>query len=360
MPSTATVRAAAEAAVQRAQISIDDAAIDTVIRGIDQKTFEQTRTHHGMAVPLRFDTPEEHINFMSSMAMLNALSGYRTAFHEATGKGASDNMRRLALGLFLTPHAGADGPSPLSAAGMAVLRPGQLAEILGVSLHVEQAHPTLPAVTVGTVGGPLHEALDSLAAMCRATGKYLLDQKYASLGAYVASAISAAAAASADPIAELLTRLVALPGFADQSSTADEPVYIYKKAFLLIHTLITNAERIELPELCELARARDTLLAALPLFVDNVIPTLLVHWGVICNVPEKREITRDEGYRLRAAALVAGEKIVARARALAAQHTELAFLGHIIEAELDAYLWTAAKEPELRSIPRFAEKSTMY
>ena len=366
MPSIATVRAHAAAATENAGIRIDNDAILRVVERISKDQYEKTHLQHGMAVPLRFSSPEEHLNFVCVMAMLNACSGYRSAFHESTGKGAADNMRRLALGLFLTPHVGADGPPPLSAAGLKALGPGQFAEILGVSLHTEAPHPTLPGVIVGTVGGPLHEALDALASMCRETGEFLVSRGYGNLGSYVNDAITAASA-SDDAIGTLLSALAHVPGFADAAAVDGQEVYIFKKALLLIHTLISSAERIQLPALSELAHKScdASLLSSLPLFVDNVIPTLLIHWGVIQGVPQSalsnsREISTNDGYRIRAAALTAGAQIVQRARGLAAAHTEWSFLASATESELDAYIWSVAKEPELRSIRRIAEKSVMY
>ena len=357
-PTAASVRAAAADAAAAAHIAVDTPAIDRVLRGIDAQAFARLRTNHGGSVPLRFESPDEHLNFVCVMVLLNACSGYRDAFHAATGRGAADNMRRLALGLFLTHN---DGPSPLSAAGLERLRAPLLAEVLGVSLHTEAPHPVLPGVTVGTRGGPLADALDALAEMCRTTGAFLMSRGCADLGTYVARAVEAALADSAAPLDVLLGALAEVPGFADARTVDGRQVYIYKKAFLLIHTLLTS-DRIGHPALAALAaRSRADIVPQLPLFVDNVIPTLLIHWGVLTNVdvPPGHELSHDAGYRIRAAALAAGSQIAARAHALASEPS-LPFLAHVTEAELDAYLWSIAKEPALRALPRLAEKSTMY
>lgn len=359
-PTTAAVRAAAADAAAAAHIAVDTPAIDRVLREIDPDTFARLRTSHGGGVPLRFESPDEHLNFVCVMALLNACSGYRDAFHAATGRGAADNMRRLALGLFLTRDD--DGPAPLSAAGLAHLRAPLLAEVLGVSLHTETPHPTLPGIIVGSRGGPLADALDALAAMCRTTGAFLTSRGCADLGAYVAQAVAAALEDRAAPLDVLLGALAEVPGFADARTVDGRQVYIYKKAFLLIHTLLTS-DRIGHPALAALAaRSRADIVPQLPLFVDNVIPTLLIHWGVLTNVdvpPPGHELSHDAGYRIRAAALAAGSQIAARAHALASE-PPLAFLAHVTEAELDAYFWSIAKEPALRALPRLAEKSTMY
>lgn len=153
---------------------------------------------------------------------------------------------------------------------------------------------------------------------------------------------------------------------------------------------------------------------SLPMFVDNVIPTMLVHLGIIdlseCHVKALKEwgkevviakaersqqqkaqgeaegegestkrktevvkgpeLTKDEAYIIRAAALDAGEKIKRRAIHLAssslssssgeADKLDLAWLNQMNEVDIDGYLWSVAKDDkELRKVPRLVERSTV-
>ena len=96
------------------------------------------------------------------------------------------------------------------------------------------------------------------------------------------------------------------------------------------------------------------------MFVDNVIPTMLHHYGILKTDEASSDalrawtaseegvvLSKDDAYRIRAAALAAGARIVERATT------------GMTEVELDGYLWSVAKDPELRKIPRISEQDTM-
>lgn len=122
------------------------------------------------------------------------------------------------------------------------------------------------------------------------------------------------------------------------------------------------------------------------MFVDNVLPTMCVHlglldlsqcseealvqWGQTSTVQKNNKhvgviqgpiLTISQAYIVRAAALDAGVKVVQRARDLAVQQPErFAWLHNFNEVDLDGYLWSVAKDdPELRSVPRMVEKGTI-
>lgn len=149
----------------------------------------------------------------------------------------------------------------------------------------------------------------------------------------------------------------------------------------------------------------------LPIFSDNVIPSMLVHLGIIdlttstpslglagifpnaqkpeslaallgpAPVPEspdnpenatvkpKLKLTPEEGpeltveqaYILRAAAIDACELIVEKAHQLAAEAGDRAWYQEITLPELDAWLWAGGKDRiDYRKLERFALKGTTY
>lgn len=147
-----------------------------------------------------------------------------------------------------------------------------------------------------------------------------------------------------------LTQLVRVPGMDDAAEIDGQPVYLYKKAFFLIHALRTRvlgplADASEVGKQLA-AHWKDTRLP-LPMFVDNVLPTLLLHYGVLdptgsiiealhgwkSETSDEKggvQLGKDDAYRLRAATLAAGAELVARAHT----KTEVPHLATLTEAEL--------------------------
>lgn len=145
----------------------------------------------------------------------------------------------------------------------------------------------------------------------------------------------------------------------------------------------------------------------LPIFSDNVIPSMLVHLGVIDLSPatleselssifpdaNKKEnldtllalpppsptnkaksipkngplLKAEQAFTLRAAAIDACEEIVEVARHLkdeeltGADGQDLSWLKTITLPELDAWLWSVAKDrADYRALPRFEQRGTSY
>ncbi|CDS01902.1 hypothetical protein, partial [Sporisorium scitamineum] len=80
----------------------DIPSIDAFLLSLDHATFSRLCTQHGLSFPLRFPTPTAEINFLSILALLNAFSAYRGAFHRATGMGAYQNVVRLLMGMYIS------------------------------------------------------------------------------------------------------------------------------------------------------------------------------------------------------------------------------------------------------------------
>lgn len=371
------VRAVCAVVAHDAGIRIDDEGIRAFLQSLTQDEFERLKTQHGLRFPLAFGSIEDEVNFVAVLALLNAFSGYRIDFHKATGHGAYDNVRRMVLGLYLS----ADGDAAsLSAEGLAHVTPAMLAQLLGVPTHTEAPHPTLPMVTVGTQGGPLKEPLELAASMCRDTGAFLQQRHMPSLGAYVLQACEAATATD-DADAAFLAAITQVPAFDDTFVDRDRHLHLWKKAYFLLHTLRGFLERPALPP--ALAHLRTYYEAhtpaPLPMFVDNVVPTMLATFRILSFVdcpepalrhwqPEPQEghlqgpcLSRDAAYRVRAAALAAGAQIVEVAHDMARASPDKAWLAAMTEEQLDAYLWSRAKDPAFRCVPRLCERGTkMY
>lgn len=173
-------------------------------------------------------------------------------------------------------------------------------------------------------------------------------------------------------------------------------VYCFKKALLTLHAVALRFGKSESSAM-PIPRTEH-----LPIFSDNVIPSLLVHLGVIDltnadpalglpqlfpdaqdparlqallaaaepvdpavkkikEVPKEGPLlTVEQAYVLRAAAIDACELIVDAAKELDAGE-ELAWLKGITLPELDAWIWAVAKDrPDYRKLERFALRNTAY
>lgn len=132
----------------------------------------------------------------------------------------------------------------------------------------------------------------------------------------------------------------------------------------------------------------------LPVFSDNVVPSILVHLGIIDlssatleldrlfsdidaeallqpaapakettkSVPREGPVlTLEQSYALRAAAIYACEVIVSTARGLAIADQDLLWVNSITLPELDGWLWAGAKDRvDYRRLGRFSLTNTEF
>jgi len=169
----------------------------------------------------------------------------------------------------------------------------------------------------------------------------------------------------------------------------DQPVYCFKKALFLIH-IISARFGSKTPAPFPIPRT-DTL----PVFTDNVIPSMLIHLGVLdlSNASSgldkfftdaqgkvdallvasaspstgKPVVTREtpkdgphlraaQAYILRAAAIDACEMIVQKSRSLVDGNFK-----EMTTPQLDMWLWGVAKDREdYRVLERFVERNTVF
>jgi hypothetical protein len=151
-------------------------------------SFKRVSAYHGLAFPLKFPSVLSELNFLSVLSLLNFASGYRTQLHAKTRRGAWDNIRLLMISLFLTSSTGDEGDL-LSAYGMQQIQEPMVADLMGVSVHVEKSHESIPGVIVGELGGPMHELVKLITMTMNETGSVLVKSGYPDLGSFVLEAL---------------------------------------------------------------------------------------------------------------------------------------------------------------------------
>ncbi|KAF5386025.1 hypothetical protein D9615_002406 [Tricholomella constricta] len=190
-------------------------------------SYKRVSASHGLALPLNFSSPLDELNLLSILSLLNFASGYRVQLHAEVGRGAWDSIRAFVFSLYLSSST--DGDDLLSAKGLAAIDATKVAELLGVNVHVERPHATIPGLIIGELGGPMHELVNLITGALNETGKILVTLGYPNLGAFVAEALKEGAKAKSDADATrdinvILERLVrAIPAFQDMAEVDGQP-----------------------------------------------------------------------------------------------------------------------------------------
>ena len=163
----------------------------------------------------------------------------------------------------------------------------------------------------------------------------------------------------------------AIPGFHDTALVDGEPVYVLKKIQLLAMDLHFRFSKSN-PELFHFYDIEE-----IPIFSDNVVPTVLNHLkiipllvtkdstprqiGIIEGLQEDlrtgRETTTERSYIFRAAAVDACEIIVQIAREMPNAKD---FIRNMTAQQIDAYLGKIAKQGSTRDVIRFCDPNTVY
>jgi hypothetical protein len=167
---------------------INDAAISTFLTTMDPLEWSQelTSSQGGIRLPLRFSSPIEELNFISTLSLLNCLSGHRAAFHRLTSRGAYSTLLSLLLSSYLSPLP----TTPLTTSGMCASSPASLASLAQIMTHTEKDHPTMgPIVKIGEKDEEAWEILESWTKVLKETGTILKVLKYESLGEWVAETL---------------------------------------------------------------------------------------------------------------------------------------------------------------------------
>ncbi|BGO95574.1 hypothetical protein NBRC10512_007831 [Rhodotorula toruloides] len=349
-------------------ITIEPAKIDEYIQSVPQEDWERESgpEKHGVRLPLVFDSVEEELDVLGTLGLLNFLSGHRHALHRLTGRGAFSTIQMLVLSAYISSSDNPDS-SILTAHGMRQATVAQLADLARIETHVEKAHPTLGnAVKVGEKDDEAFEILGLLAGVLNKTGEMLERLGKRSMGAWLLEKLVEAEGGGAKLVHDLASTF---PAFRDVHLVDSQPVFILKKALWLV-TVISLAFRTR--ELSDVPfKVPD--ISSFPVFADNVLPTLLVHHGILdlsassdpalrslsLSTPSSLTLSSASATRLRAASIVACSAIVSRAHELATQLGK-EWLASWTEQELDGWLWSEGKRADLREVERIAEKGTVY
>ncbi|KAG8213761.1 hypothetical protein J3R82DRAFT_10470 [Butyriboletus roseoflavus] len=369
------------------------------------QTFRRVSNNHGLHFPLKFPSILSELNFLSVLCLLNFASGYRVPLHEQTGRGAWDNIRALVFGMYLSSATGQG--DLLTAKGMRTITPQQIAELMSVKIYVERSHETLPGVTVGELGGHVYDLVKLISTTLNETGEILERSGMPDFGSFVLRSLTSKRSGGSDvTVDDILKDLAcAFPAFRDMAVVDGRPVYCFKKALFFIHALTLRFGSSSPPPFS----LPDT--AKVPVFTDNVLPSLLIHLGVLdlsgakdaalrsifpdaandtqvntlLAVPKDTPgigtavvpgimprttlpkdgpvVTSDQAYILRAAAVDACEKIVEHAHRL--DETSLSdgqkWIKDIKLPELDVWLWAVAKDrSDYRELGRFVLRDTVF
>ncbi|KAF9222615.1 hypothetical protein BS17DRAFT_783141 [Gyrodon lividus] len=368
-------------------------------------TFKRVSSHHGLKFPLKFPSVLSELNLLCVLSLLNFASGYRVPLHEQTGRGAWDNMRALAFGLYLSSATGQG--DLLSAKGMKSVTSHQVAELLSVKIHVERPHEKLRGVTVGELGGHIYELVKLISTTLKQTGEVLEQSGVPDLGTFVLRSLNSKRPGGGNAsVDDILSDLVtAFPAFQDMAVVNEIPVYCFKKALFLIHAVTLRFGSSSTPPF----PLPDTTRA--PVFTDNVLPSMLAHLGVLDlskakdvalrgifpdaandakinallavpdNTPgigsavapgthpkttppkEGPVLTSEQAYILRAAAVDACEKIIGYVRSLddGSLSNDQKWVRDITLPQLDTWLWAVAKDrPDYRELERFVLRDTVF
>ncbi|KII92230.1 hypothetical protein PLICRDRAFT_465749, partial [Plicaturopsis crispa FD-325 SS-3] len=280
-------------------------------------------------LPLNFSSPLAELNVLSLIALLEGVAQGHNLERD-TGRSAHDHARALVFSLYISSH-GDDGDL-LSTEGLCTLTAQTVASLLGLSLHIERPHESIPGVVVGELGGPAHDFATRIAGVVNETGNVLKGGGYPHLGAFVVESLKKGRAAPENDVGVVLNQLAgAIPAFRDMALVDGQPIYCFQSALALLHTL---HERFPPPSSPFPIPDMDAVTA--PVFPP---PALLVQLGVIdvSNAshglsglfpsPEdatdkdgphagEPELTTEQAYIMRAAAVDACNILVDAARTL--------------------------------------------
>ncbi|KAF6760036.1 hypothetical protein DFP72DRAFT_1003964 [Ephemerocybe angulata] len=240
-----SIRESSQKLCQASQISIRNESIERLLlSNAFKSTYDRLTTLPGVALPLNFASPLDELNLLSILALLSFGSSYDAPVREQTGHGAFNAIRALVFSMYITstPSEG----DHLSAEGMKAMSSSKVAELMGVNMHVEKPHDTIPGVVLGSLEGPVFDFVQLVTGVLHETGAVLLDAGYPNLGFLVVEALKEGekAKSSAHPDADIdivIERLArALPAFRDMTIVDGDPVYIFSKAIYLLNVIHTR------------------------------------------------------------------------------------------------------------------------
>lgn len=191
----ATVKQASQNAASRAGLTVDEAAIEGLLKEFNSSSPppRASAKDYALALPLRWDSVGAEVNFLSLLSLISILSPAQIYLDQLPSSPTPASLaRHLLLGLYLSapPTNHATAPSSLSSGHLAALGDGEVAEILGLKIHQEKKLDHIPVATLAERGGPGSEVVDRLRSALNYTGDQLVKSRYVDLGAVVMETLS--------------------------------------------------------------------------------------------------------------------------------------------------------------------------
>ncbi|KAJ3539263.1 hypothetical protein NMY22_g4810 [Coprinellus aureogranulatus] len=362
---------------QKVNVTINKGAVERLISSDVFKSLDVVTALPGVALPLNYASVLDELNVLSILAVLNFGSSYDAPLREKTGHGASNAIRALIFSMYITSTSSES--DYLSAQGLKSISTATVAEMIGVDLHIEKAHPSLHGVTVGELGGPLYEYVKRVSETLNQTGQVLLDSGYPNLGFLVLEALRGgversglSTTARTEAVVDKLVR--ALPIFQDMAVVDGEPVYIFSKAIFLLDVISTRFGSITPPPF----PIPDV--QSLPISADGVVPSILVRLGIIdlsssdmlrslwpevSDEDVRSYLSQQEGVaagtRVQGPSVSLVQAFCLRAAAIVACETIVEVANSISSLQIYAWLQIILKErPDYQACGSIVEKSTTF
>lgn len=328
---------------------IDREAINRFLTNLTQESWSKNSVANGMSFPLRFESLEQEVNVLSLIDILNTGHGFRKELHEDSDRGAFETIIFGVMSFHISS-------TPTDAEGLAKITGWEVGSHFGITMqkdvptqleHVTVSKPSVASKLAGQIQGVLNE-----------TGNILKKQGFQTLGAFVIDAAKKAEG-SAEKFSEILINT--FPAFQDYAEIDGRTVCVFKKALLLASTLERRFAGTE--AIFAFKDIKDS-----PIFADNVIPSMMAHFGILV-LPDNLKHTIEDGgvtsveesYRLRAAAIDGCREIVKMANN---KENKIGSVDYgekgMLNVDLDVYLWRVAKEPQYRKLQRFACQDTIF
>ncbi|ORE04228.1 hypothetical protein BCV72DRAFT_278042 [Rhizopus microsporus var. microsporus] len=319
------------------KVKISKQGIDRFLSELDKKQYDELSYDSSVILPLKFSTMEEELNFISVINLLNFGSGYRLELHKYAGRGAFDTIRYGVMAMHI-------GGIPMDAKTFSEIDIFKVSEIFQFPIDKEVRHETLDFVTMSQPT-PLKPLAVGITSTLNTTGKYLQDHRYKSLAHFI---LDHAKKQPKDALYLVEALVRAFPALHDHYVFGDDKVYLFKKAQIMVYHLWFLL-RHQVPDLFDF-----TNIDSLTVFADNVVPTMLIHLGVMEIADEWKEtieknvdLSVEVTTALRAASVAACEDIVHASNGL------------MNTGGLDVYLWQLGKVGDYRKIPRLQLKDTI-
>ncbi|KAI8096272.1 uncharacterized protein BX664DRAFT_382745 [Halteromyces radiatus] len=344
------VRTTCKQLVENSPVKISEQGVKNFLTKLEKPQYEELAIDTPIRMPLKFSSVAEEINFIAVIDLLNFGSGYRVPLHELAGRGAFDVIRFGVMSFHV-------GGTPMTTEKFKTIDIHEVSSIFQIPIEKEvPVKEDMPFMTT-VQPTPIKPFAQGIVDVLNSTGAFLDQHGYKDLAAFILDVTKPDnnKKPSAVKLVEQLVR--ALPGLQDWTVTPQgDTVYLFKKAQILVYHLWLifhdqDPDRFGFDDIDDLT-----------IFADNVIPTMLIHLGVI-DIPEAwqqeldnhKDVGEYKAYVLRAASVVACEEIVKISRSDA----PVGQVHHMTEGALDVYLWRLGKVGDYRKVPRMEWRNTV-